>query len=114
VKIIVQTDRGATVASLDLSDRMPGGHIANSVWRDITGTLNTPMGWLGRALQDARDLEQGRDPERPSEKAMRLAMERHGDTSHEAAARRRNTLLASDLERLNGPYGDDGPSTDAA
>ena len=72
VRVIVQTDAGTEVARYDPVPA-PGGHIGNSVWRNLTGRLETPMGWLGRALRDAYEVEQGRDPERLSEKAMRLS-----------------------------------------
>jgi hypothetical protein len=68
-KVIVTTDDGREVAVFTI----PAGHLANSVWRSLTGRLGTPMGWLGRALSDAGVIEAGGDPERPSERAMRLA-----------------------------------------
>jgi hypothetical protein len=45
----------------------------------MTGRLLQPMGWLGRAIRDALVIEAGGDPERPSEKAMRLSSIRHDD-----------------------------------
>lgn len=67
--VIVQTDDGREVNRFEVPDVYPG----NMLWRNMLGRLDEPLGWLGRALRDARIIQQGGDPERPSEKAMRLA-----------------------------------------
>ena len=67
-KVIVTTDDGREVARFD----MPVGRWGNALWARLLGRYNAPLGRLGRALDDAKVIEQGGDPERPSEKAMRL------------------------------------------
>lgn len=72
-RIIVTTDDGRVVDSCDWTD---GTSIfATQANLNLTGHVKQPMGWLGRALQDAAVVQAGGDPERPSEKAMRLAMQ---------------------------------------
>lgn len=48
----------------------------NATWRNMLGRNEEPLGWLGRTLSDARIIAAGGDPERPSEKVMRLMAER--------------------------------------
>jgi hypothetical protein len=69
--VIVTTDDGREVGRFNV----PVAYLGNSVWRNLLGRLEEPLGWLGRALSDARVIQAGGDPERPSEKAMRLAAE---------------------------------------
>jgi hypothetical protein len=78
-KVIVTTDDGREVAVFTV----PAGHLANSVWRNLTGRLGSPMGWLGRALDDAKTIQAGGDPERPSERAMRLVAEQEAEPTCE-------------------------------
>lgn len=66
--VVVYTDKGqqvwqslATAYSLRRAE-CPGNSIGSSL---VAG--------LRRAVEDAEAIEEGRDPERPSEKAMRLA-----------------------------------------
>jgi hypothetical protein len=74
--IRVFTDDGQEVTSMRVDDKWSG----NAIARHVCGHLHTIHGWLGRALEDARVIQAGGDPERPSEKAMRLTMEkRSGD-----------------------------------
>lgn len=70
-RIIVTTDSGRVVDTAVWKDgTSPFARDINSA---LTGTGDAPAGWLGRALRDAALLQQGGDPERRSEKAMRLA-----------------------------------------
>jgi len=71
-QIIVTTDDGREVARTQVPDIYQG----NMTWRNLLGRYDEPLGWLGRALRDARTIQQGGDPERPSEKAMRLVGEK--------------------------------------
>jgi hypothetical protein len=73
-RVIVETDDGRRVSTLDL----PAGWSIFSLGRHIYGIPGAPLGWLGRAIEDARAVEDGRDPERPSEKVMRVLSEREG------------------------------------
>jgi hypothetical protein len=70
-RVIVETDDGREVARF----HVPAGHIGNAVWRNLVGRLEAPLGWLGRSIDDANVIQAGGDPERPSEKAIRLAAE---------------------------------------
>jgi hypothetical protein len=72
--IKVFTDDGVEVASFDVPDVYQG----NAVWGRLTGHLDEPSGWLGRALRDARIIQREGDPERPSEKAIRILAEPRG------------------------------------
>lgn len=99
--VIVQTNDGREVSRFEVPRPYPG----NGVWGRMLGRLDEPLGWLGRSLQDAEAIEDGRDPERPSEKAVRLATAAQhwllsGDTAigpfgsrGEAARYRRMTTL---------------------
>lgn len=69
--IKVFTDDGQEVAVKQVDDNWSD----NALARHIVGNLNTIHGWLGRAIRDARIIQAGGDPERPSEKAMRLSAE---------------------------------------
>lgn len=69
--VIVQTKDGSEVSRFEV----PRPYQGNGVWRNMVGLVEAPLGWLGRALTDAEAIEDGRDPERPSEKAIRLAAE---------------------------------------
>jgi hypothetical protein len=69
--IKVFTDDGQEVAVKKVDDTWSDQAIA----RHVVGNLHTILGWLGRAIDDARVMQAGGDPERPSEKAMRLAAE---------------------------------------
>ena len=69
--IRVYTDDGKEVDQLKVPDTLSN----QARGRVITGHLNGMSGWLDRALDDAIVVQKGGDPERPSEKAMRLAME---------------------------------------
>jgi hypothetical protein len=71
--IRVFTDDGQEVSSMRVDDKWSDSAVA----RNVAGHLNTIHGWLGRALLDARIIQAGGDPERPSEKTMRLMQERH-------------------------------------
>lgn len=68
--IKVFTDDGREVDSLTVDTTNKGGE---AVGGEIYGRRESPMGWLGRALRDADIIQQGGDPERLSEKAMRLS-----------------------------------------
>jgi hypothetical protein len=70
--IKVFTDDGQEVSTLKIDDKWSDTAVA----RRIAGHLNTIHGWLGRALDDARIIQTGGDPERASEKTMRLMQER--------------------------------------
>lgn len=70
--IRVFTDDGQEVSSLRVDDKWSD----NAIARNVIGSLQTIHGWLGRAIDDARVIQSGSDPERPSEKAMRLVAER--------------------------------------
>jgi hypothetical protein len=70
--IKVFTDDGQEVAHLAVDDKWSDTAVA----RRVAGHLNTIHGWLGRALDDARIIQAGGDPERASEKTMRLMQER--------------------------------------
>jgi hypothetical protein len=84
--IKVFTDDGQEVAHLAVDDKWSDQAIA----RHVAGHLNAIHGWLGRALLDARIIQAGGDPERPSEKAMRLMQKRrqrvHIDTDDKPVA----------------------------
>lgn len=69
-KVMVATDDGRILREFVLPKPYPG----NGVWLRLLGRLEEPLGWLGRALQDAQAIEEGRDPERPSERAIREAL----------------------------------------
>jgi hypothetical protein len=71
-KIIVTTDSGEEVDTIIVDDRLSDTAIA----REVAGHLHPILGRLGRALLDARIIQQGGDPERASEKVMRLMQER--------------------------------------
>jgi len=73
--IKVCTDDGHTVDALQVSDDLSS--TARS--RVITGHPYGMHGWLDRALDDAATVQQGGDPERPSEKVMRLLAEAKQD-----------------------------------
>jgi hypothetical protein len=73
--IRVFTDDGQEVTSMRVDDKWSD----NAIARHVAGHLHTIQGWLGRAITDARVIQAGGDPERPSEKAMRLMAERHDD-----------------------------------
>ena len=73
--VIVQTDDGREVDRFEVDDTRVG----NMTWRNMLGRWDEPLGWLGRALQDARIIQRGGDPERPSEKVMRLLAERQAE-----------------------------------
>jgi hypothetical protein len=81
-QIVILTDDGRETDRRQISGPgiWPGDHnlhAPNGVWAEVVGRLDAePLGWLGRALRDAALLQDGQDPERPSEKAMRLAAER--------------------------------------
>lgn len=68
----MQTDDGREVSRFEVEGDLPVVD-GNVTWQRMVGRLQAPLGWLGRALRDANEIEHGRDPERPSEKAMRLA-----------------------------------------
>jgi hypothetical protein len=70
-KVIVQTDDGREVSSFDVPMTYPG----NGLWARMVGRYVAPLGWLGRALRDAEVIQAGGDPERLSERAMRLMAE---------------------------------------
>jgi hypothetical protein len=72
--ITVATDDGREVETFTV-----GEGAGNATWRDLLGRYDAPMGWLGRALRDAEVIQGGGDPERLSEKAMRLSTARGGD-----------------------------------
>lgn len=48
-------------------------------YRRSIGRNHSVLGHLGRALQDAWAVQRGLDPERPSEKAVRMKMEARDD-----------------------------------
>lgn len=68
--IKVYTNDGALVSQLQTDDKWS----IFSLGREVYGRQEAPLGWLGRALEDARTIQRGGDPEHPSEKAMRLTM----------------------------------------
>ena len=70
-KVIVQTDDGRQVTSIFVSDQAAG----TATWLKLIGRPERPLGGLGRALDDAAIIQAGGDPERLSEKAMRLSAE---------------------------------------
>lgn len=71
-RIIVTADSGRVVDTAVWKDgTSPFARDINSA---LMGTGDAPAGWLGRALRDAAILQEGGDPERPSERAMRLAV----------------------------------------
>lgn len=70
--IKIYTDGGKLVSTMVSDDNWT----ANIRGRKITGHMNGMYGWMERALQDARLIQRGIDPERPSEKAMRMIAER--------------------------------------
>jgi hypothetical protein len=70
-RVIVYTDDGRYVDSIYLDDCDSG----QAHGRILTGRLRAPLGFLGRALRDAAIIQAGGDPERLSEKAMRLSMQ---------------------------------------
>lgn len=70
--IVVLDAKGKEVDRLDISEERS----AFSWGQHIYGRQEIPLGWLGRALDDAGAINAGRDPERPSEKAMRLSQRR--------------------------------------
>lgn len=82
--IKVYTDSGKLVETINVADTHSGWVKGAAIF----GRRETPEGWLGRALRDAYIIEQGGDPERPSEKAMRLLAEK----------RRRDELQESSTE----------------
>jgi hypothetical protein len=47
--------------------------------RQLVGLNVIIGGWLGRALEDARIMQHGGDPERPSERAMRESQQEGGE-----------------------------------
>lgn len=65
--IVILTDNGVEVDRLKVEPTWP----PPTVGRLVYGRMISPMGWLGRALRDATLIQQGKDPERPSEKTMR-------------------------------------------
>lgn len=70
-RVIVETDDGRRVWEFETTARM-----ASAVWRPGTHEgASSLLSGLERAVADAEVVERGGDPERPSEKAMRLAME---------------------------------------
>jgi len=84
--IRIFTDDGQEVASMKV-----GGDLSDTaVARHVVGNLHPIQGWLGRAIDDARIIQAGGDPERPSEKAMRLTQAKrqrvHIDTDDDGAA----------------------------
>jgi hypothetical protein len=70
--IKVFTDDGQEVDSTPVNDTWSD----NAISRHVIGSHQTIHGWLGRALADAAIVQQGGDPERPSEKVMRLLSQR--------------------------------------
>lgn len=66
--VVVFTDDGREVGRLHVADVGAG----TMTWRRLVGRADVPLGFLGRALDDARIIQQGGDPERTSEKVMRL------------------------------------------
>ena len=68
--IKVYTDDGKLVSQMQTDDAWS----IFTLGRKIYGRQEAPLGWLGRALSDARIIQVGGDPERPSEKAIRFAM----------------------------------------
>lgn len=64
----VFTDDGREVNSFTVDDKTAG----TMTWRGLIGLPTKPMGFLGRALSDAATIQAGGDPERPSEKVMRM------------------------------------------
>lgn len=72
-RIIVATSDGREVYSRELD---PGWGTGATAGRELIGSHTPLLGAIGRAIEDAHILDAGGDPERPSEKAMRLAEER--------------------------------------
>lgn len=70
-RVVVLTSDGREVSSFDV----PNPYQGNMLWRNMVGRIEAPLGWLGRAIDDARLVEDGVDPERLSERVMR---EMHG------------------------------------
>lgn len=70
--IKVFTDDGKLVDTFEIDD----GHSPYSIGQNLVGRHGRIDGSLGRALDDARLIQRGIDPERPSEKVMRLLAER--------------------------------------
>lgn len=68
-RIIIQTDDDRHVETIDV----PFHQSPTTDGRLVTGRNAPILGALGRALDDARAIQAGRDPERPSERAMRLS-----------------------------------------
>lgn len=71
-QIVVYTDDGVEVAHKEVPDTYAS---PSTISRLVCGNAHGVDGWLGRALRDARLIQQGINPERPSEKAMRLLAE---------------------------------------
>jgi hypothetical protein len=78
-RVIVTTDDGRPVASFNV----PVVYLGNRLWANMLGRYERPLGWLGRALSDADIIQAGGDPERPSEKAMRLVAEQEAEPTCE-------------------------------
>lgn len=88
-RIQVLTDNGQLVDARHYDSEASD----SAIGREVTGRNEPIRGWLGRALEDAVKIQKGVDPERPSEKAMRMVAEKqaghdfdggsgsgHGDT----------------------------------
>lgn len=74
--IVVYTDGMVEVDRFVVDDSVPLTD-GNIIARNMIGLPRPPLGWLGRALEDAKIIQLGGDPERPSEKVMRILSCRH-------------------------------------